>query len=457
MSGSYNKFISDSEVKAFDIKHRETVNFNISAYDQAVIRGKEIYRNLDLARQRASFLKSKVINNLEKYLNTFYVNFEKRGGKLLWAEDAEVAVQKILEVVVKSQAKTVVKSKSMITEEINLNEALEKNNIETLETDLGDYIVQQAGEKPYHIVTPAMHMSKEDVAKLFHEKFKLSPNSTPEEITAYVRKVLRKKFKNAEVGITGCNFIIADVGGVAITENEGNGMLSFSFPKLHIVVAGIEKIIPSINDLDTFWPLLSVHGTGQYMTVYNSILLGPRQGDEVDGPEKMYVVLLDNGRSELLKHLKQREALNCIRCGACLNACPVYKNIGGHAYGTTYSGPIGAVVTPLMKGLEEYKHLSFASSLCGRCTEVCPVNIPLHGMLLQNRNDSVEQGFTTSSERLTMKGWRKAMKSRKMMDMFGSGVKNMAIRRALSKSWGSRRELPQLSKKSFKKRYRSTK
>ena len=457
MSKTRDIFLADSEKKAFDIEHRKTVNFNISTYDNAVIRGKEIYQNLDLAKQRAAFLKSKVINNLEKYLNTFSVNFEKRGGKILWAQDAEAAVEKIVKVIRAAEAKAIVKSKSMVTEEIDINDALEKNRIESLETDLGEYIVQLAGEKPYHIVTPAMHMSKEDVASLFHEKFDTDVNSSPEEITSFVRKLLREKFKNADVGITGSNFIVADIGAVALTENEGNGMLSYSFPKIHIAVTGIEKIIPSMGDLDTLWPLLATHGTGQYMTVYNSLLLGPRQDDEIDGPDEMYVVLLDNGRTELLKNVKQREALNCIRCGACLNACPVYKNIGGHTYGTTYSGPIGAVITPHMKGMEEYKHLSFASSLCGRCTEVCPVNIPLHDMLLENRNDSVKQGFTTSSERITMKGWKKLMKSRSMMDLVGGKLKNMAVKQVFHKAWGKRRSLPEFAEKSFKKQFKRKK
>jgi len=457
MSKTRDTFLADSVKKSFDIEHRETVNFNISAYDNAVIRGKEIYQNLDLAKQRAAFLKSKVINNLEKYLNTFSVNFEKRGGKILWAQDAESAVEKIVKVIKAAEAKAIVKSKSMVTEEIDVNAALEKNGVESLETDLGEYIVQLAGEKPYHIVTPAMHMSKEDVASLFHEKFDTAANSSPEEITSFVRKLLREKFKNADVGITGSNFIVADIGAVALTENEGNGMLSYSFPKIHIAVTGIEKIIPTMGDLDTFWPLLATHGTGQYMTVYNSLLLGPRQDDEIDGPDEMYVVLLDNGRTELLKNVKQRAALNCIRCGACLNACPVYKNIGGHTYGTTYSGPIGAVITPHMKGMEEYKHLSFASSLCGRCTEVCPVNIPLHDMLLENRNDSVKQGFTTSSERLTMKGWKKTMKSRSMMDLVGGNIKNMAVKQVFHKAWGSRRSLPEFAEKSFKKQFKRKK
>jgi L-lactate dehydrogenase complex protein LldF len=276
----------------------------------------------------------------------------------------------------------------MVTEEIKLNAFLEKNGVESLETDLGEYIVQLAGQHPYHIVTPAMHMSKEDVAELFTKKFDLKPNSTPEEITSFVRGLLREKFYNAEVGITGANFLVAETGSVCLTENEGNALMSVSFPKVHIVVAGIEKLIPRLSDLDLFWPLLATHGTGQNITVYNSIISGPRQDDESDGPDEMYVILLDNNRTELLGKKNQRRSLTCIRCGACLNACPVYKNIGGHAYGTTYSGPIGSVITPWLAGMKEFKHLSYASSLCGSCTEVCPVKVNLHELLLYNRSDS---------------------------------------------------------------------
>ena len=208
------------------------------------------------------------------------------------------------------------------------------------------------------------------------------PDSTPQQITAYVRELLREKFFNADIGITGANFLVADIGAVCLTENEGNAMMSMSFPKVHIVIAGIEKLIPKLRDLDLFWPLLATYGTGQNMTVYNSIVTGPRQEGENDGPEEMYVILLDNNRTEILAHKNQRRALGCIRCGACLNVCPVYKSIGGHAYGTTYSGPIGSVITPWMRGMKDFKHLSFASSLCGACTEVCPVKINLHELLV---------------------------------------------------------------------------
>ena len=343
-----------------------------------------------------------------------------------------------------------VKSKSMTTEEIELNEALEKNNIESLETDLGEYIVQIAGEKPYHIVTPAMHKSRDDIAKLFNKKFNTPRESTPEELTSFVRDKLREKFVNADIGITGGNFLIADTGALCLTENEGNGLLSVSFPKVHIAVVGIEKIIPSLTDLDLFWPLLSSHGTGQNITVYNSIITGPRQEGETDGPDEMYLVLLENNRSEILKHEEQRLALSCIRCGACLNGCPVYKNIGGHTYATTYSGPIGSVITPYLKGMKDYKHLSFASSLCGKCTEVCPVKIPLHELLLNNRNESVKEGYSKSMDKISMFGMSKILLKRKRMDFFSAGMKNLALQMFIKKVWGPRRELPKIAKKSFR-------
>ncbi len=450
MQEVYRKFIKESEKKAFNLEHRNKINFNISKYNVAVEKGKKQYKDLDLAKKRAASIKHKVINELEKYLLEFVANFEKGGGKVIWAQDKEEAVSEILTIMKRYNAKKVVKSKSMITEEIEINEALEKNNIESLETDLGEYIVQIAGEKPYHIVTPAMHKSRDDVAKLFHEKFNTPRDSTPSEITLFVREKLRDKFLNADIGITGGNFLIADTGSVCLTENEGNALMSVSFPKVHIAVVGIEKIIPSLTDLDLFWPLLASHGTGQNITVYNSVISGPRQGGETDGPDEMYLVLLDNNRSELLKHNEQRAALTCIRCGACLNACPVYKNIGGHTYATTYSGPIGSVITPYLKNMDKYKHLSFASSLCGNCTEVCPVKIPLHELLLYNRNDSVKAGYSKTIDKISMYCMKKILLKRKRMDMFNAGMKNIALRTFIKKVWGPRRELPVIAKKSFR-------
>lgn len=449
ISEAYNKFLKDSEEKSFDKEHRRKLNFNISKYDTAVIKGKQQYKNLELAKKRAGNIKHRVINNLDKYLVEFEANFTKRGGKVIWALDAQQAMSEIVDILKKYDAKNIVKSKSMITEEIELNEVLKHHKIESLETDLGEYIVQIAGERPYHIITPIMHKSKEDVALLFNEKFGTPKDMNPTEIAGFVRKLLREKFVHADVGITGGNFLVADIGGIVVTENEGNAMMSVSFPKVHIAIVGVEKVIPSIQDLDLFLPLLATHGTGQNITVYNSILTASQQDGEPDGPMDMYVVLLNNKRTEVLKRKEQRRAMSCIRCGACLNGCPVYKSIGGHAYGTTYSGPIGAVIAPLMKGLGEYKHLSFASSLCGKCTEVCPVKIPLHELLLHNRNDSVKEENPAIFEKITMWGWKKVMLNRKLMDFGSVKYKNKALRLVFSKLWGTRREVPTLAQKSF--------
>jgi L-lactate dehydrogenase complex protein LldF len=260
----------------------------------------------------------------------------------------------------------------------------------------------------------------------------------------------------AEVGVTGANFMIADIGAIAITENEGNARLSCAWPKTHIVVVGIEKMIPSLEDLALFWPLLSTFGTGQKVTVYNTIVSGPRQECETDGPEEMYVILLDNGRTNLLAKPQAREALYCIRCGACLNACPVYKNIGGHSYETTYSGPIGKVITPHLKPMSDYQHLSYASSLCGNCTEVCPVRINLHEMLLDNRYESVMEGNSSITERVAWKAWKAASMNRVMMNMGNGRLKNWVVNKVF-KGWTTHRAELDFSQQTFNQLWRNRK
>jgi L-lactate dehydrogenase complex protein LldF len=368
---------------------------------------------------------------------------------VIWAQDASEAVSEIVKIAEKHGAARVVKSKSMTTEEIDVNNALLEKDIDPIETDLGEYIAQLSGEAPYHIVTPVMQKSHDDIAELFYKLFDLDRNSSPEEITAFVRKRLRDEFTSADIGITGSNFLIADTGSVAVTENEGNGMLSMSFPKVHIAVAGIEKLIPALTDLELFWPLLGSYGTGQQLTVYNTIISGPKKQNEADGPGEMYVVLLNNRRTELLKKERQRIALSCIRCGACLNACPVYRSIGGHTYNTVYTGPIGSVISPYMNGMSNYKHLSFASSLCGACTEACPVKIPLHQLLLLNRQDAVKNNLATPGEKWSMKAVKRMMLRRRYMEMGGFGVRNYAFKKILGANWGPRRKLPELARRSF--------
>ena len=420
-------FLEDSKI-AFDKKHRKTINFNISRYDEAVQRGKLRYQNLDLAKERASYIKSKVVANLAGYLEEFEKNAQANGIQVIWARNSDEAIREIITIVNENQARLLVKSKSMISEEIELNHHLEAAGVEPVETDLGEFIVQVAGEKPYHILTPAMHKSKEDVAQLFNEKFHTPPHSTPQELTLFVRKKLREKFTSAEIGVTGANFLIADIGGIALTENEGNGFMSVSFPKVHIAIAGIEKLLPSVNDLPLFLPLLSTLGTGQQVTVYNSLLTGPVKAGESNGPEKMYVVLLDNRRSEIALEKEYQEALKCIRCGACLNACPIYKNVGGYTYNTTYSGPIGSVISPFFEGFDKLGHLSFACTVCRACTEVCPVKIPLHHLLLLNRRKYVAENYDSWSWNAGMKAFEFAFKKRKRLDTVNGFLKNKLVK-----------------------------
>lgn len=458
MSEQSQTFIAKSTVKAADLEHRRKINFNIGKYNAVVPKGKEQFADVHLARERAKNLKWRAIETLDQQLEEFERNFTKRGGKVIWAENSAQAIEEVLKICKEKNCRSVVKSKSMVTEEIHLNNALEKNGIESVETDLGEYIQQLDGEAPYHIVTPAMHKSKEDVAKLFNDKLGTPINLTPAELTQVARNILREKYVQAEVGVTGANFIISDIGGIAVTENEGNARLSCAFPKTHIVIVGIEKMIPSLTDLGLFWPLLSTFGTGQKITVYNTIVTGPRQENETDGPEEMYVILLDNGRTNILQNPKQRESLYCIRCGACLNACPIYKNIGGHAYGATYSGPIGSVITPHLQGMEEFKHLSYASSLCGNCTEVCAVKINLHELLLENRHESVEEGLTSFTERMAWKAWRLASLKRGFMNLGSGKLKNKVVN-GMFKGWNKNRADLDFSQKTFnqlwKERYKN--
>ncbi len=442
------KFLEKAAIKVKDLEHKRKIAFNIDKYEGAVVKGKQQFDNLELARKKAKNTKWKAIEYLDKNLELFEKNFMERGGKVVWAENVQEALNAVLEICKKHKTKTVVKSKSMVTEELHLNSFLADNNIESIETDLGEYIQQLDGEPPYHIVTPAMHKSKEDIAALFHDKLGVPPNLSPKELTLIAREKLRQKYIEAEVGITGGNFLIADIGAVCVTENEGNARLTTAFPPVHIAIVGIEKLLPSINDLALFWPLLSTYGTGQKLTVYNSIFTGPKQSKETDGPKEMYVILLDNGRTNLLRK-EVRESMYCIRCGACLNVCPVYKNIGGHSYDTTYSGPIGSVITPHLKGMYEFNHLSHASSLCGACTATCPVNINIHGMLLKNRHIAVNELRVDIKEKAAWRMFKRGVMHRSLMNLASSKMKNYVFQKMFSKVWGEERATPFFPPKSF--------
>jgi L-lactate dehydrogenase complex protein LldF len=340
-------------------------------------------------RTRAAAIKRHTLDFLDVYLLQLETAVEANGGKVIWASTGEEAADFILQLAKDRGEHLIVKSKSMTTEEIHLNDRLVKHELDAVETDLGEYILQLAGDKPYHIVAPAIHVTREGVADLFTEKLGIPRDTVIEHQAMTARGVLREKFLSAGIGITGANFLVADSGAVVLVENEGNARLSHSAPKVHIAIAGIEKLIPRARDLGVFLGLLGRSASGQPLTSYTSIVSGPRRKGELDGPEEFYIVLLDAGRTKLLADPSKRESLQCIRCGACLNACPVYRKIGGHNYPWVYSGPIGKIITPQFQGRAKDPWLPFASSLCGACAEVCPVKIDIPRILLELRRENV--------------------------------------------------------------------
>jgi L-lactate dehydrogenase complex protein LldF len=352
-------------------------------------------------RERAREIKRDVMDHLDGYLEEFSDSVARRGGKVHWAATAEEACAIVLGIARQAGAHEVVKAKTMVSEEIELNHALEAASIRAVETDLGEFILQLAGERPVHIVAPAMHKTRRDVADLFAARIDPARTEEPERLTTIARRALRAMFARAEMGLSGANFAIAETGTIVLIENEGNIRLCTTAPRVHVALVGIEKIVPRWADLAVFLRLLARSATGQKLTTYTSFLTGARQAGE-DGPEEMHVVLLDNGRVATLADDKMREVLYCIRCGACLNACPVYRKIGGHAYGWVYSGPIGALVTPQLVGLEQARELPFASSLCGACRDVCPVKINIPDLLLHLRSKAQQpaQGGTASGPRI---------------------------------------------------------
>jgi L-lactate dehydrogenase complex protein LldF len=423
-------------------------------------------------RRRAHAIKMETLAHLDRYLERFAANAETAGADVHWARDGEEACRIVAEIAARMDARHVVKSKSMTTEEIELNAALEREGRPPVETDLGEWIIQLAGEAPSHIIVPAIHKTKEDVARLFADKLDVDYTEDVEGLTRIAREALRRRFAEADLGISGVNFAVAETGSILILENEGNARMSTTLPRVHVAIMGIEKVLPRFEHLSLFLRLLPRSGTGQHLTTYQSILTGPSViiGDE--GPEELHIILLDNGRSGMLREVATRESLACIRCGACLNACPVYQEIGGHAYGSVYPGPIGAVITPQLEGLARNPDLPFASSLCGACHEVCPVMIDLPGLLLHLRGKIVAartageipgEGDHTK-ERRGFGMWAWAMKdakryrwlsrlARAVPGPWRSGGRAGPVTRKLAPAlgaWGAARELQPLAKKTFR-------
>jgi len=391
MSTAVEEFHSSANRVTRDAQLRAFLQRTLLKYQETRGRQQAAFQDWPSARQAAAEAKWEAVNHLDHYLVQFEENLLQRGTKVHWARHGAEAREIILGLLRDHNARTVIKSKSMATEEIHLNDALAQAGFEVVESDLGEYICQLKEEPPYHLVFPAMHLSREQISELFHDKLGSERTSNPEELTLIARRVLRQKYVQADAGITGANFAVAETGMISITENEGNARLTAALPKIMITLVGIEKVLPRLDDLALLLPMLATAGTGQPLTCYNSQYAGPRQPGECDGPEEYHVILLDNHRTALLADAEQRDALHCIRCGACLNICPIFRNVGGHTYGTTYGGPIGSVITPHFRGLQDWKHLSSASSLCGACSETCPVKINIHHHLLHNRRNGQQE------------------------------------------------------------------
>lgn len=455
------KFLDDAAEHVRDTGHRAFIRKALGGYYTNRDTQQARYRDWEQARDAASLAKWSAVNRLDELLPKFVAAFEANGGQVHWARNADEARTIILGLLRGAKAKAIIKSKCMTSEEIHLNAALEDDGYGVVESDLGEFIQQLRGEPPYHFVFPCMHVRRDEISDLFGRHLGTPPTDSPEELTMIARRHMRGLYVNADVGITGANFLVAETGQISITENEGNARLTAALPRMHIAISGIEKVVANLDDLAVLLPMLATAGAGQPMTCYNTLYAGPRQPGECDGPEEMHVVLLDNARTAILADPEQRDSLHCIRCGACLNVCPIFKNVGGFTYGTTYQGPIGSVITPHLRGLADWNHLSGASSLCGACTDACPVRIDIHHHLLHNRRNAAK----TAPNRLERLGHKlfAAVASRPWLFATGGAVFRKTLwflkklRLPLLGDWLATRDLPAAPAASFRSQWRARK
>ena len=415
----------------------------------------------EFIRQQAAEAKRRALRQLPDLLEKAERNLKKNGFQVEWAVDAAQANQLVLDIARRHGAQTVTKSKSMLSEELGTNHAMEAAGLQVVETDLGEYIIQLANETPSHIVGPVMHKTKAEIRDVFVDELGMEPTDDAEEMVAFARRMLREDFLSADMGISGGNFLIAETGSIGLVMNEGNGRMCTSLPRVHVALVGIEKLVDTVEDYATLTQVLPSSSTGQKLTVYTNIINGPRRDDEDDGPEYTYVILVDNGRTDIYD-TKYAEVLTCIRCGACQNACPVYRTMGGHAYGWVYGGPIGAVLTPLFVGLENATPLPHASSLCGSCKQVCPVDIDLPRMLLDLRWDLVQEGESQAGWDMAMKMWAIGMTSPRRFNLggvaarVGQHIMGEYMPGVLG-NWTKHRDFPDFASKPFRQLWKERK
>lgn len=444
---------------------RKAVAYTTDKLKGGRLKAMDDFGNWEEWRERARLIRKHVIDNLDYYLTQFTDNVAAAGGHVYFCKTAEEAVQVFMKLAEERKAKLVAKGKSMVSEEIHLNHHLEEHGIEAIETDLGEYILQLAKETPSHLIIPAIHKNKGQIADIFSEEAGETLQPETRVLADYARQRLRNYFLEADIGLTGCNFGVAESGAITLVSNEGNGRMVSTIPKSHVVIMGMERLVPTYDDLEVVLNMLARSATGQKLTTYTSMITGPRREGELDGPEELHLIVLDNGRSAQLGDPVFQEVLHCIRCAACLNVCPVYRHVGGHTYGSVYSGPIGAVLTPLLQqDMKEAGQLAYASSLCGACHEACPVKIPLHDMLVQLRARKVKMGLTPWAERAAFKMFQTTFGNVKLYKLATKSayylLKPMAtkgnfIRKAPGPAagWTQSRFLPMKPKQSFRDRW----
>jgi L-lactate dehydrogenase complex protein LldF len=435
-----------------------------SAMESMILKRREVFSNqerFEQLRETGSRIRSRSLAKLPELLEKLEAKCIENGIRVHWAETISEANHIVLKLLKQHRATKVVKGKSMVSEEMHLNHFLEENGINPVETDLGEYIIQLAEETPSHIIVPAIHKNKSEIAELFHKLIPDTPYTEDvEELNAIARKTMRKKFFEAEVGISGVNMAVAETGTLCLVENEGNGRMSTSLPPVHIALMGVEKVVENLVDVPPLLELLTGSATGQRMTTYFNFITSPRKPGQKDGPQEVHLVLLDNGRTKILADPQLRQTLKCIRCGTCLNHCPVYTRIGGHAYGFTYPGPIGTILTPQVEGFEKTRGIPDASSLCNACEEVCPVKIPIPDLIRRIRAESRNmngagkgQGAQRSlMETLAWKGWA-LVNTHPLLNRLGTGVVPRFLRKPPKagpiKTWSRVRSVPELSPSSL--------
>lgn len=445
MSEKSLKFKSDSNI-AFNEEHWQKMNYNTGCYEKRFANSKNNYQNISLERQRAYLLRNKSLLNLEKLLVDFETHFQDQGGTVLWARDVEDAQEMIWDIVNKNNIKAVTRSNSVVLDEIDLNTFLEEKGKPLYENNVARYILKAMDKAPYHPVFPTLNLSKEEINGVLNHRFKLKMGSTSKQMVNFIRHQINQEIEKSQVCITGANFLLSDIGGVVLSENEGNIIKSCAKAKIHVVVAGIDKVISSIDDLSILLPLSSAHATGHGMTALNTITCGPSKDGK--DQEQMFVILLNNGRTDLLENEMIRKSLSCLHCGACISVCPIYKNIGGYTYNSPYIGPIGAVMSPLMYGLDDYQHLAMLCTQCGRCTEVCPVKIPIDDLIIENRRMIVEERIGNAKFEALVRSMIGHCKSRKKMDC-PQWLKKIEIKQLVNKAAFTKRIMPEMAPKSF--------